>query len=48
VFQTQPCGNKTMIFQVGKSGIHLGRVDFTFRGGKVASFKAQLLDLRSV
>jgi len=48
VFQTQPCGNKTMIFQVGKSGIHLGRVDFTFRGGKVASFKAQLLDLRNV
>jgi 5'-nucleotidase len=48
VFQTQPCGNKTMIFQVGKSGIHLGRVDFTFRGGKVASFKAQLMDLRSV
>src|ERR1043165_1868217 len=48
VFQTQPCGNKTLIFQVGKSGIHLGRVDFTFRGGQVASFKAQLLDLRSV
>jgi len=48
VFQTQPCGNKTMIFQVGKSGIHLGRVDFTFRGGKLASFKAQLHDLRSV
>ena len=48
VFQAQPCGARTMIFQVGKSGIHLGRVDFTFRGGKVASFKAQLLDLRSV
>src|ERR1044071_3423807 len=48
VFQTQPCGNKTMIFQVGKSGIHLGRVDFTFRGGRVASFKAQLLDLRGI
>ena len=48
VFQTQPCGNKTMIFQVGKSGIHLGRVDFTFRAGKVASFKAQLMDLRSI
>src|ERR1044072_3916935 len=47
VMQAQPCGAKTMIFQVGKSGIHLGRVDFTFRGGKVASFKAQLLDLRS-
>jgi 5'-nucleotidase len=48
VFQTQPCGAKTMIFQVGKSGIHLGRVDFTFRSGKMASFKAQLLDLRNV
>ena len=46
--QTQPCGAKTLIFQVGKSGIHLGRVDFTFRGGKVSSFKAQLLDLRSI
>ena len=46
--QTQPCGAKTIIFQVGKSGIHLGRVDFTFRGGRVASFKAQLLDLRNV
>ena len=48
VMQTQPCGAKTMIFQVGKSGIHLGRVDFTFRTGKLASFKAQLLDLRNV
>ena len=48
VTQTQPCGAKTMIFQVGKSGIYVGRVDFTFRAGKLASIKTQLLDLRSV
>ena len=34
VTQTQPCGAKTLIFQVGKSGIYVGRVDFTFRAGK--------------
>jgi 5'-nucleotidase len=33
VTQTQPCGAKTTIFQVGKSGIYVGRVDFTFRNG---------------
>jgi len=48
VFQTQPCGAKTLIFQVGKSGIYVGRVDFTFRGSKVASVKTNLLDLRNV
>ena len=48
VFQTQPCGSKTLIFQVGKSGIYVGRVDFTFRGSKVASVKTNLLDLRNV
>ncbi len=48
VLQTQPCGAKTMIFQVGKSGIYVGRVDFTFRAGKLASVKTRLLDLRSV
>lgn len=47
VFQAQPCGAKTMIFQVGKSGIYVGRVDFTFRAGKLASVKTRLLDLRS-
>jgi 5'-nucleotidase len=46
VMQTQPCGAKTMIFQVGKSGIYLGRVDFTFRTGKVVATSARLLDLR--
>jgi 5'-nucleotidase len=47
VLQKQPCGATTMIFQVGKSGIYVGRVDFTFRNAKLASVKAQLLDLRS-
>ena len=32
--QTQPCGAKTLIFQVGKSGINVGRIDFTFRDRK--------------
>jgi len=48
VEQTQPCGAKTLIFQVGKSGIYVGRVDFTFRAGKVAAMSAQLLDVRNV
>jgi 5'-nucleotidase len=47
VTQTQPCGAKTTIFQVGKSGIYVGRVDFTFRGGKLADTKVRLLDTRS-
>jgi len=37
VMQKQPCGAETMIFQVGKSGINLGRVDFTMRQGKVVA-----------
>jgi len=44
VEQTQPCGAKTLIFQVGKSGIYLGRVDFTFRTGKLVGAKGRLLD----
>src|SRR5215210_7672502 len=44
VTQTQPRGAKTTIFQVGKSGIYVGRVDFTFRGGKLAETKVQRLD----
>ena len=43
VTQTQPCGAKTLIFQVGKSGIYVGRVDFTFRGGKIADTRVRLL-----
>jgi 5'-nucleotidase len=45
VTQTQPCGAKTLIFQVGKSGIYVGRVDFTFRSGKLTTAKGGLLDL---
>ncbi len=48
VTQAQPCGAKTLIFQVGKSGIYVGRVDFTFRNGKLAAASGRLLDLRNV
>jgi len=47
VEQTQPCGAKTLIFQVGKSGIYVGRVDFTFRTGKLIGASGRLLDLRT-
>jgi 5'-nucleotidase len=46
VIQKQPCGAETMIFQVGKSGIYVGRVDFTFRAGKVVARSGKLVDLR--
>jgi len=46
VTQKQPSGKETVIFQVGKSGIYLGRVDFTVRSGKVMAWAGQLLDLR--
>lgn len=44
VEQTQPCGAKTLIFQVGKSGIYVGRVDFTFRTGKLIGATGRLLN----
>ncbi|MEP6919583.1 MAG: metallophosphoesterase [bacterium] len=43
---TQPAGGETLVFQVGKSGIFVGRVDFTMRGGKIVSAAGRLLDLR--
>src|SRR6185312_12654721 len=46
VLQKQPSGKETIIFQVGKSGINLGRVDFTMRGGQVTAWAGHLLDLR--
>jgi len=46
VMQKQPCGAETMIFQVGKSGIYLGRVDFTMRAGKAVARSGRLVDLR--
>jgi 5'-nucleotidase len=42
----QPSGQETLIFQVGKSGIYVGRVDFTFRSGKLTAAAGRLLDLR--
>ena len=47
VEQTQPCGAKTLIFQVGKSGIYVGRIDFTFKTGKLARATGRLLDMRA-
>jgi 5'-nucleotidase len=47
VVQKQPSGKETIIFQVGKSGINLGRVDFTMRAGQVTAWAGQLLDLRA-
>lgn len=42
----QPCGQETLINQVGRSGIYVGRVDFTFRAGKLASASGRMLDVR--
>jgi 5'-nucleotidase len=47
VEQAQPCGAKTLIFQVGKSGINVGRIDFRFRTGKLIGATGRLLDLRN-
>lgn len=46
VLTRQPSGNDTIIFQVGKSGIYVGRVDFKMRAGKVVASAVHLLDLR--
>ena len=46
VLQKNPDGADTVIFQVGKSGIYVGRVDFTLKGGKVTASAGRLLDLR--
>ncbi len=42
----QPSGKDTVLFQVGKSGIYLGRVDFTVRERRVTAYAGSLLDLR--
>ena len=44
----QPSGKETLIFQVGKSGIFLGRVDFRVSRGRVIASAGRLLDLREV
>ena len=46
VLQKNPSGKDTIIFQVGRSGIYVGRVDFTLKDGKVTAYAGRLLDLR--
>ena len=46
VLQKAPDGKDTIIFQVGKSGIYVGRVDFKLKNGKVIAAAGKLLDLR--
>jgi 5'-nucleotidase len=46
VLTKTPNGGETIIFQVGRSGIYVGRVDFKLRKGKVVATAARLLDLR--
>ena len=46
VLQKSPEGKNTIIFQVGRSGINVGRVDFKMKGGQVIASAARLLDLR--
>jgi len=46
VLQKSPSGKDTIIFQVGRSGIYVGRVDFTVKDGKVTAYAGRLLDLR--
>lgn len=41
-----PSGGSTIIFQVGKSGIYVGRVDMKLRNGKLVAAAGSLLDLR--
>ena len=46
VLQKTPAGKDTIIFQVGRSGIYVGRIDFTVLNGKVTASAGRLLDLR--
>lgn len=46
VVAKQPGGGNTIIFQVGRSGIFVGRVDLKVRDGKVIAAAGRLLDLR--
>ena len=46
VLQKTPNGGNTVIFQVGRSGIYVGRVDFTVQDGRVTAHAGRLLDLR--
>jgi 5'-nucleotidase len=46
VLQKNPSGKDTIVFQVGRSGIYVGRIDFTVSQGKVTGAAGRLLDLR--
>jgi len=46
VLQKNPDGKDTIIFQVGKSGIYVGRIDFKMKDGNVVASAGRLLDLR--
>jgi len=46
VLQKNTAGKDTIIFQVGKSGIYVGRVDFKMKDGNVVASAGRLLDLR--
>jgi 5'-nucleotidase len=46
VLTKNPEGKDTIIFQVGKSGIYVGRIDFKMKDGKVVASAGRLLDLR--
>lgn len=46
VITKTPSGGNTIIFQVGRSGIYMGRVDLKLRAGKVIAAAGRLLDLR--
>ena len=44
----QPGGQDTVIFQVGRSGVYLGRVDFLVSQNKVVAHAGKLLDAATV
>ncbi|HSS20169.1 MAG TPA: metallophosphoesterase [Pyrinomonadaceae bacterium] len=46
VLTKTPSGGNTIIFQVGRSGIYVGRVDLKISGGRVVASAGRLLDLR--
>lgn len=46
VLTKTPNGKNTIIFQVGRGGIYVGRVDLKVRDGKVTAAAGRLLDLR--
>ena len=46
VITKTPSGGNTIIFQVGRSGIYVGRVDLKLRAGKLVAAAGRLLDLR--